>query len=305
MAYEESRRVAPCPSTACSSKNRCQQRLLAASGRGSSSSAGFRAAPPHAFRHLATVGRRGLRDSRGGAAWRPEVERDADSRTGTRRGRSVVTRLGLAWISRKPATLQLPLRRHLHVGRRRRAGARGRACLARAVRIADGDIVHGFRVRAQQPWSKTELPDQRHLLLQVRRRAESRRRLRRVEHFGGAELLLVGGQRILRAFGDRAPAPCRFGPVPDICASVSYQAPASALANFCPAPSGRFSTSVRTTVRSRISPGICDELKSDVTPFCFGDLRHHGLPGDDREAPVSPMNAVAISESQVLISGPS
>ena len=59
------------------------------------------------------------------------------------------------------------------------------------------------------------------------------------------------------------------GPLADIIASISYQAPESALANFCPAPSGRCSTSVRTTIRSRISPGICEELNSDVMPFCL------------------------------------
>ena len=92
------------------------------------------------------------------------------------------------------------------------------------------------------------------------------------------------------------------GPLADISASISYQAPASALANFCPAPSGRSSTSVRTTVRSRISPGICDELKSEVMPFCLTICDTIGFQVTTAEALVSLMKAVAMSESEVLIS---
>src|SRR5258708_36881913 len=47
------------------------------------------------------------------------------------------------------------------------------------------------------------------------------------------------------------------------CCTVSYQAPLMALANFCPEPSGRLSTSLRTTSRSRISPGIFEESKME------------------------------------------
>src|ERR1700744_5602526 len=56
------------------------------------------------------------------------------------------------------------------------------------------------------------------------------------------------------------------GPEPVSCAIVSYHAPVMALANFAPEPSGLLSTSLRTTSRSRISPGILEESKSGLTP---------------------------------------
>src|SRR6266852_2766564 len=91
------------------------------------------------------------------------------------------------------------------------------------------------------------------------------------------------------------------GPVPDICAIISYQAPASALAKRCPEPSGRFRMSVRTTVRSRISPGICDELKREVIPFCFRICETRGFQVTTAEELASLRKAVAISESEILI----
>src|SRR4051812_18974742 len=90
-------------------------------------------------------------------------------------------------------------------------------------------------------------------------------------------------------------------PPADICARDSNQAPARALANFCPAPSERLRTSVRTTVRSRISPGIWEELKMEVTPFCLAIWETMGFQVTTAEALVSPKKAVAISESLVLI----
>ena len=86
----------------------------------------------------------------------------------------------------------------------------------------------------EQAVIETELAHQSHLLLEIGRRAEGRRRLRRVEHFGRAELFFVGIQRVLRPFGDGRQDFVGTAPCPDICASISYHAPASALANFCP-----------------------------------------------------------------------
>src|ERR1700730_13711915 len=91
------------------------------------------------------------------------------------------------------------------------------------------------------------------------------------------------------------------GACADISPIVSYQAPARALANFCPDPSGRSSTSLRTTVRSRISPGICDELKSDVTDFCCASCESMGFQVTTAETLESLMNADWMSESEVLI----
>src|ERR1017187_3713314 len=90
------------------------------------------------------------------------------------------------------------------------------------------------------------------------------------------------------------------GDFADIMPRISYHAPDRAFANFC--PSGLASTSVRTTVRSRISPGICDELNSDAMPFCLAICDTIGFQVTVAEALESLRNAVAMSESDVLMS---
>ena len=80
----------------------------------------------------------------------------------------------------------------------------------------------------------------------------------------------------------------------------SYQAPAIALAKRCPDPSGRFSTSVRTTIRSRISPGIFDESKILVIPLPLRICETSGFQVTTTSWLVSLKNAPAISESEVF-----
>src|SRR3981189_2088907 len=79
---------------------------------------------------------------------------------------------------------------------------------------------------------------------------------------------------------------------------TSYQAPVTAFANFW--PSGRLRTSVRTTRRSRISPGIFDESKIEVAPLVFRIWETSGFHVTTASCDVLVMKAVDISESEVF-----
>ena len=73
---------------------------------------------------------------------------------------------------RQTCVYKLPLRRQLHVAQVEAQPHAIRFALHAAVRIRDRHVVHRLGVRAQQSVIETELPHQRHLLLQIRRRAE-------------------------------------------------------------------------------------------------------------------------------------
>src|SRR5579871_5724890 len=86
------------------------------------------------------------------------------------------------------------------------------------------------------------------------------------------------------------------GPV--ICDITSYQAPVIALANF--SPSGFFKMSVRTTRRSKISPGIWDELKTIFASFALAICDTIGFHVTTTCLEGLVRNADAISESEVF-----
>src|SRR5450759_921105 len=90
------------------------------------------------------------------------------------------------------------------------------------------------------------------------------------------------------------------GPGVDISFSTSYQAPVIAFANFWPEPSSRLRTSLRTTSRSRISPGIWDELNNTLTSLALRICETSGFQVTTTGLLGLVRNADAISESEVL-----